>query len=1078
MHVKRHRYALLLAVWVTSSTLGGQDAKKPAGGALDQSSEAYVVEESSDRWSFENDGTDVHEATVRLRLQSDAGVQQLGLLTFPYQQANQAVQLEYVRVRKPGGSTVVTPLDDLQDMPQEVTRAAPFYSDLREKQLAVKALSVGDVLEYRCRWNTTKPLIPGQFWMEFEFPRDEVILSQTLQVSVPRNRPVNFKSTLAPVITEDGQRQMYTWTRSNLENHQERKSELADRAIHGKFPIPDVQLSSFQTWKDVGGWYDGLQRERLVPSVEIRTKAAELTRNAVDDAGKVQAIYKYVSTQYRYIGVAFGIGRYQPHSAAEVLSNQYGDCKDKHTLLASLLSAAGIPAYAALINSSHLIEPSVPSPAQFDHLITVVPMGKDLLWLDSTTEVGPLGYLVPQLRGKQALVIFPDKPADFLTTAVNPPFPTSWTFKINARLDDSGTLEGKVEQTVRGDLEVIWRTALRRAPRAQWKDVIQNISYGIGFAGEVSDVTASMPEAIETPLHIAYTYKRKDYPDWKDHRISPPAPGVFPSPVEEDQGLPRTVWLGAPGGYQFESRVELPKGYMPELPANKDLINKFAEYHSTYSYQGNVLVGGYRIVVKAPDISGDAVGDYKTMAEKVGKDRNQLIPIFSQQARFTGETLTSLIGRVWEMPGSSDPKAIQLEQDARNAADRGSIQTALGALNQAVTQDPKFTRGWLLLGTLSMVANKPDSGIDAYRRAIAIDPTQPLPHKLLAVALVGMARRAEAIKAWQDLGTVAPQDRDVAANLGLLLLAEKRFAEATPHLESLVQLYPQDASWLVRLGSAQLQGSDAGKAAGAFARALQIQPDAETHNAVAYALADANKQLDDALRYAQSAVHEEEEASRKVQLTTLTLDDLKHTLNLGAYWDTLGWVWYRKGDLKLAEGYLYAAWTVRQDAVVGCHLAQVYERQQRRQDTVRMYRMAADFRPAVGEEMEAVNQAKKRLETLISSASRRNARSFVDSPGGEMSQERTVVMPKLVAGEASAEFFIAVAPGPKVEETKFVSGSDSLRSAGQTLSQSRLKVSFPEGSSGRLVRRGVLACYRLTGCSFVMIPVELVRSVD
>ena len=48
---------------------------------------------------------------------------------------------------------------------------------------------------------------------------------------------------------------------------------------------------------------------------------------------KIRALYSLVATRYRYIGIAFGIGRYQSHSAAEVLEKQYGDCKDKHTLL-------------------------------------------------------------------------------------------------------------------------------------------------------------------------------------------------------------------------------------------------------------------------------------------------------------------------------------------------------------------------------------------------------------------------------------------------------------------------------------------------------------------------------------------------------------------------------------------------------------------------------------------------------------------------------------------------------------------------------------------------------------------------
>jgi transglutaminase-like putative cysteine protease len=183
------------------------------------------------------------------------------------------------------------------------------------------------------------------------------------------------------------------------------KLDLAQLAIRGQLPAPDVELSTFHSWDEVAKWYDQLQQERVAPTAEIRQKAAEITRTAANEDAKIRAIYRYVSTEYRYIGVALGMGRYQPHFASEVLNNGYGDCKDKHTLLAALLNAAGVPAYPALINTSRALNEEVPSPAQFDHVITVVPREKENLWLDTTLEVGPLGYLAPTLRNKPALVV-------------------------------------------------------------------------------------------------------------------------------------------------------------------------------------------------------------------------------------------------------------------------------------------------------------------------------------------------------------------------------------------------------------------------------------------------------------------------------------------------------------------------------------------------------------------------------------------------------------------------------------------------------------------------------------------------
>ena len=48
-------------------------------------------------------------------------------------------------------------------------------------------------------------------------------------------------------------------------------------AFLGLLPPPDVLISSFRTWEEVGRWYDGLQQEEIKPSSEVKAKAEELT---------------------------------------------------------------------------------------------------------------------------------------------------------------------------------------------------------------------------------------------------------------------------------------------------------------------------------------------------------------------------------------------------------------------------------------------------------------------------------------------------------------------------------------------------------------------------------------------------------------------------------------------------------------------------------------------------------------------------------------------------------------------------------------------------------------------------------
>ena len=154
------------------------------------------------------------------------------------------------------------------------------------------------------------------------------MLNEHLEVKVPAEREVKVKGPQATqtITTEAGSR-IYSWTYSNLQRVKESQPDLEKETetTLRRHPPPDVQISSFHSWEEVGRWYWNLQKARVEPTAAVRAKAAELTNGMTDDDAKLRALYSFVSTQYRYIGIAFGIGRYQPHAADDVLSNNYGD---------------------------------------------------------------------------------------------------------------------------------------------------------------------------------------------------------------------------------------------------------------------------------------------------------------------------------------------------------------------------------------------------------------------------------------------------------------------------------------------------------------------------------------------------------------------------------------------------------------------------------------------------------------------------------------------------------------------------------------------------------------------------------
>ena len=117
---------------------------------------------------------------ARVRVQSDAGVRQYGVIPFSYQASVGGIEVHDVRVTKPNGSVVSTPLDSIQDMTSQISRDAPMYSDLREKHVPVKGLEPGDTLEYYVRWQVEKPLAKGQFWFGYQFIKSAIVLDEQL----------------------------------------------------------------------------------------------------------------------------------------------------------------------------------------------------------------------------------------------------------------------------------------------------------------------------------------------------------------------------------------------------------------------------------------------------------------------------------------------------------------------------------------------------------------------------------------------------------------------------------------------------------------------------------------------------------------------------------------------------------------------------------------------------------------------------------------------------------------------------------------------------------------------------------
>ena len=498
------------------------DSTKAEGKNREYSQESFVIEQMHSRYRFESDGTGRKETIARIRVQSEAGVQQWGQLQEGYNSANERVEIPYVRVLKADGTVVKAGDDAVQDLSAPLEHEAPVYTDYRQKHITVPGLRPGEVLEYDMVTVIHTPLAAGQFWTEYEFDKSNIDLDETLDVDVPvgRTLKVKCKPGMDPKITEENGRRIYHWSSSHLEREDDDKAKDKDKKKkkhHADDDRPDVQLTTFESWEQIGRWYASLEKDRRAPTSDVRAKAQELTNGLNTDLAKTEALYDFVAKNFRYVSLSLGVGRYQPHAATDVLHDQYGDCKDKHTLLASLLEAEGLHADSVLINSSRKLDPDVPSPSQFDHVITMLPMGKEEVWMDTTSEVAPFRLLAYTLRNKLALVIPPMVPPSKVaphleTTPADTPMPDYERSEIVGKVNDIGKLEAHVHYEFRGDEELLLRSVFRRVPESNWQRVADNINAGLG--GEITHLVVSDPAATKEPFAMSYDVSKPNFLDW------------------------------------------------------------------------------------------------------------------------------------------------------------------------------------------------------------------------------------------------------------------------------------------------------------------------------------------------------------------------------------------------------------------------------------------------------------------------------------------------------------------------------------------------------------------------------------
>ena len=364
----------------------------------------------------------------------------------------QSVEVRAARLYKKNGDVVEASSTDEQDLSE------PWYGlyyDVKAQIIRFSALEPGDVIdvEYVVSDIGHRNLLADYFGDLHFFQEDLPRVESRYVLIAPKDKKLYFNEPRLPgLVRKDevaGDEALYSFRAADIPKIESEPGMpgFSDVAAY-------VHVSTYQKWEDVATWYQGLVKGQLEASPQIRDAVREVTRGISDEKAKIRAIYEYVVTKTRYVGLEFGIHGYQPYKTAEVFARKFGDCKDKASLLVVMLREAGITATMVLARTRHGgdLDEQPASLAPFDHAIAYVP--KYDWFLDGTAEFSGSEELPAQDQDIHVLLVNAKKlvRTPVLSSARNTVV-TDW----HVTLDPSGAANVDERLRITGEAAHEWR---------------------------------------------------------------------------------------------------------------------------------------------------------------------------------------------------------------------------------------------------------------------------------------------------------------------------------------------------------------------------------------------------------------------------------------------------------------------------------------------------------------------------------------------------------------------------------------------------------------------------------------------
>jgi hypothetical protein len=519
------------------------------------------------------------------------------------------------------------------------------FSDVKYRLIRIPAPDPGNIIGYEYEVEE-QPFFLQDIW---RFQETDPVRESHFSLQLPVGWVFKASWLSHPEVKPDeGSRNVLQWAVRDVKEIRHEPDMppwegLASQMIVSFFPAGGTsRKNELANWEDMGRWYENLISGQMQASEPIKQETSNLTAGKSAQLPKMQAIAGFMQHDIRYVEIKLGIGGWQPHAAPDVFSHRYGDCKDKATLMHTMLREIGIDSYLVLINMRRGgVTSATPPRKEFEHAILAIklPDGvKDpsliailqhpklgrILFFDPTNEVTPFGQIGGYLQANYGLLVTPDG-GELVELPQQPSAMNSIQRVGKLTLDANGMLKGDVEEVRLGDRASSERWRLRTVTNNA--DRIKPIeSLLAGSLSSFQIVRASLVNLDHTdqPFGFDYTFQSDNYAKSAGNLLLV-RPRVLGSKswsvLETKEPRKFPIEFEGPSRDTDSFDITLPPGYeVDELPTPMDVEFSFGSYHSKTEANGQMLHYTRALEIKELSVPVSKMDELKKFYRMIAAD--------------------------------------------------------------------------------------------------------------------------------------------------------------------------------------------------------------------------------------------------------------------------------------------------------------------------------------------------------------------------------------------------------------------------------------------------------------------------